>query len=114
MNTIRPRDTRLIGVVKAVVHEPGNEGRLANCSETITFSMVRQTNKADHGLPLCSPRKTSLNFLKGLLNSADADIITGQIFLFERFGAVGVFCYSYPLSHQSLLPPNIRSEDGSA
>ena len=25
-------------------------------------------------LPLCSPRKTSLNFLKGLLKSAEADM----------------------------------------
>lgn len=26
-------------------------------------------------LPLCSPRKTSLNFLNGLLKSAEADIV---------------------------------------
>lgn len=28
-----------------------------------------------HNLPLCSPRKTNLNFLKGLLKSADADML---------------------------------------
>lgn len=59
--------------------------------------MTPQVNEIDHGLPLCSPRKTSLNFLKGLLNSAAADIITEQFFLF-KFSVVGVFCRFYPVA----------------
>lgn len=34
-----------------------------------------------HNLPLCSPRKTSLNLRKGLPNSPDADIVNLLIYL---------------------------------
>ncbi len=37
---------------------------------------VHQIHHIQQPSPLCSPKKTSLNFLRGLLKSADADMIT--------------------------------------